>query len=178
MAKKEERKAVLERTYVIPLRRECVKAVRYKKTNKAVKFIREFLARHMRVEDDKIIMSKWLNEALWSRGIRNPLHKIMIKAVKFSTGEVEAELAKLPKKAQVAKAREEEEKRKAEVKRKEEEAKAEKEKAEKTPEEIEKERKAEELKEEERLLKKEHKEAEHELIKPKAEVHRRIALKK
>src|SRR3989339_763149 len=41
----------LERIYIIPLREKCRSVPRYKKTNKAVKTIKEFIARHMRVQN-------------------------------------------------------------------------------------------------------------------------------
>ncbi len=192
MAKKEEKKIVLERTYIIPLRKECKKVARYRKAEKAMKYIREFLARHMQVREEagkKIKLSKFLNEAVWFRGIKKPPAKIKVKAIKYSTGDVEAELAELPKKAQIAKAKEKAEQEKAEAKMKEQEAKREaEEKAkteEKTPEQLEQEKRAEELKKEERLLGREHKEikkekleVERELIKPKVQVQQRKALEK
>jgi large subunit ribosomal protein L31e len=192
MAKKEEKKIILERTYIIPLRRECKKVAGYRKAEKAIKHVREFLARHMQVREEpnkKIKLSKFLNEAVWFRGIKKPPAKIKVKAIKYSTGDVEAELAELPKKAQIAKAKEKAEQQKAEAKRKEQEAKEEaEEKAkteEKTKEQTEQEKKAEGLKKEERLLEKEHKEilkekmeVEHELIKPKVKMQPRMALEK
>ena len=45
---KSEPKPELEREYVIPLREKCRSVPRYKKTNKAVKTIKEFLVRHMK----------------------------------------------------------------------------------------------------------------------------------
>lgn len=98
-----------ERTYVIPLREKCRPVPRYKKTNKAVKTIKEFLVRHMKIRDRdlrKIKLDSYLNEFLWSRGIRNPPHKVKVKAVQ--DGEiVKVELVELPKKLQDKKAREE-----------------------------------------------------------------------
>lgn len=183
MAKKEERKAVLERTYIIPLRKACGRVARYRRAKKAMKHIREFLARHMQVREEpqkKIKLSKFLNEAIWFRGIKKPPAKIKVKAIKYSDGNVEAELVELPKKAQIAKTKEEKEKGEAKAKA---EDTGKKEKT--AEEETEQEKKAEELKKEERLLEKEHKEirketmeVEHELIKPKVKVQPRMALQK
>jgi len=75
----------IEREYVIPLRRRFLHVPSYKKTPKAVKTIKEFLVRHMKIYDrdlKKIKIDKYLNEALWSRGIKNPPHKIKVKAIK------------------------------------------------------------------------------------------------
>ena len=86
MAKKPEPKTEkLERNYVIPLREKCRKVPRYKKTNKAIKTIKEFLVKHMKVRDrdlKKIKINKYLNEMIWFRGIRNPPHKIKVRAIK------------------------------------------------------------------------------------------------
>lgn len=188
MAKKEEKKIVLERAYIIPLRRECKKVARYRKAEKAMKCIREFIARHMQVREDagkKIKISKFINQAVWFRGIKKPPAKIKIKAVKFSTGIVEVELAELPKRAQIAKIKEEKEKEETSKREEEREKARAAEEAQKSKEQLEEEKRAEELKKEERLLEKEHKEirkenfeAERELIKPKVQVQQRKALEK
>jgi large subunit ribosomal protein L31e len=99
----------IEREYVIPFREKVRVVPRYKKTNKAVKTVKEFLARHMKVYDrdlDKIKIDKYLNEALWNRGIRKPPHKIKVKAVK-ENGIVRVELAEMPVKLKFKKVREE-----------------------------------------------------------------------
>lgn len=86
MTKKQEKKSEkIEREYIIPLRRKFKKAVKYKKTPRAVKAIKEFLVQHMQIRDrdlNKIKIDIYLNEFLWKRGIRNPVHKIKIRAVK------------------------------------------------------------------------------------------------
>ncbi|MEN7982401.1 MAG: 50S ribosomal protein L31e [Nanoarchaeota archaeon] len=83
--KKETKKEKIEREYIIPLREKCRPVPRYKKTNKAVKSVKEFLARHMKIRDrdlNKIKLDIHLNEFLWARGIKNPPHKVKVKAVK------------------------------------------------------------------------------------------------
>lgn len=75
----------IEREYIIPLRHRWQIVPRYQRTNKAVKTVKEFLVRHMKIRDrdlDKIKLDKHLNELLWSRGIKNPLSKVKVKAVK------------------------------------------------------------------------------------------------
>lgn len=75
----------LEREYTIPLRAKFRSVPRYKKSNKAVKSVKEFLAKHMKVENrdlNKIKLDLFVNEAIWARGIRNPIHKIKVKAIK------------------------------------------------------------------------------------------------
>ena len=178
MAKKQEKTVVLERNYIIPLRRAWQNVPRYKRANKAVKTVREFLARHMKVRDDikSVKLSKFLNQAVWKRSIKKPPAKIEVKAIKYSTGEVEAELAKLGKKEEILKSREKSEQEKAQAKKQEQAKQAEaKQETEKKAEE---ENRAEQLKEEERLLQKEKRDVERELIKPKVTVQQRKALEK
>lgn len=92
MAKKQESnvKIVLERNYNVPLRKEYLKAPRYKRTNRAVKALRSFLIRHMKSEDIKI--GKHLNQIMWKNGIKNPPHTVSITAIKDDKGVVRAEL--------------------------------------------------------------------------------------
>lgn len=104
---KEAKKEMLEREYVIPLREKCRPVPRYKKTNKAVKSIKEFIVKHMRVYDrdlNKVKVDKYVNEFLWARGIRNPPHEIKVKAIK--QGEiVRVELVNYPDKLKFKKLR-------------------------------------------------------------------------
>ncbi len=44
----------MERTYIIPLRKEWLKVPIYKRTKKAVKATKEFLQKHMKVETVKL----------------------------------------------------------------------------------------------------------------------------
>lgn len=99
----------LEREYIIPLRKRWQIVPRYKRTNKAVKTIKEFLVRHMKIRDkdlDKIKIDKRLNELIWNRGIRNPPSKIKVKAIKEGDI-VRVEASELPNKIKFKKEREE-----------------------------------------------------------------------
>lgn len=83
LKKSEEEK--IEKEYTIPLRKKIRVVPRYKKTNKAVKSIKEFVVRHMKIRDrdlNKVKLDKFLNETLWSRGIKNPPTKIKVKVIK------------------------------------------------------------------------------------------------
>jgi len=140
----------LERTYIIPLRTEWLKAPMHKRAKKAVRAIREFLAKHMKAEMKDIKIGKWLNNAIWKRGIKKPMAKVQVKAVK-EAGIVRAELAELPEFAkkieEKLRAREEKSKKetKKEEKAKEEEKKVEEAAKEEIKESVEeKEKKAEE----------------------------------
>lgn len=198
MARKEEKKIVLEREYTVPLRKEWLKVPKYKRAKKAIKAIKQFIAKHMKIYDrnlDNIKIDKWLNEAIWSRGIKNPPHKIRVKAKKDSENLISVEFIGMPKKFKEdeknIKKRQEIEKKKQEkreekAKEKEKEKKKE-EKPEKKPEEKEKtemseeeEKKKEEKKKKEKILHKEIQKVEHDITKvtkQKQEI-RRMALEK
>ena len=99
MAEEKEIKPELEREYTINLRRDILKVPVYRKTKKAVKAIKVFLAKHMKVENRdtrKVKINKYLNQEMWFRGIENPPNKIKVKAKKIN-GIVYAELADIPK---------------------------------------------------------------------------------
>jgi large subunit ribosomal protein L31e len=119
----------IEREYIIPLRRRWKIVPRYQRTNKAVKTVKEFLARHMKIRDkdlNKIKLDRYLNEILWHRGIKNPPAKIKVLAVK--EGEiVKVTALEMPQSIKFKKLREEKTETKAkEVAKKRKEEKAEK----------------------------------------------------
>ena len=149
------------RKYIIPLRREFQKAPRYKRTKKAVVAVRDFLKKHMKVEDVRI--GKHLNLALWSRGAKNPPHKVEVEAQLVEDKKlgryVEAELVGAPKQEKLsAKKKKIAERLKDKLTRKESaEAKAEKEPS---SENIEAQAKAEAKKSKETAMAKKEEEAE------------------
>lgn len=116
-----------EREFIISLRRKFRKTARYRRAPKAIRAIKEFLARHMKIYDrdlKKIKIDKYLNEFVWTRGIRNPPAKIKIKAI-VDGNFIRAGLAELSEKLRFKKDKlEKREKMAAEVtpKRKESEA--------------------------------------------------------
>ncbi len=151
MAKEKEPKIVLEREYIIPLRSEWLKVPEYKRANKAVKAIRQFMIRHMKVYDrdlDKIKIDGTLNNEIRFRGMRKPPIKIEVKAKKYDNGIVRVELAEIPPAI----------KYKIERERKQKEA-ATKEKQKKKPEKKEEEKKEKEETKEKEEEKKEKKES-------------------
>ena len=106
----------IEREYTIPLRRQVDKVPRYKKANKAIRTIKEFLVKHMNIRDGdlkKVKIDKFLNEEIWFRGIRKPPQKIKVKAVK-ENGIVKVELFDYKDKLKFKKAREDKREAKAE----------------------------------------------------------------
>lgn len=91
-------KIELQREYIVPMRRGFLKVPNYRKAKKAVLVLKEFIAKHMKVEDRdvrKVKLDMYLNEEIWHRGIKNPLHKIKVKAKKID-GIVYVELAEIP----------------------------------------------------------------------------------
>lgn len=119
-----EPKIVLEREYIVPLRRGWLKVPEYKRASKAVKTLKEFIARHMKVYDRdlrKIKVDILLNNEIRFRGMRKPLAFVNVKAKKFEDGIVRVELAKIPDKLKFKKSRDE--KKAIEIKNKVEEKK-------------------------------------------------------
>ncbi len=82
----------IERVMVVPLRKAKM-APRTRRTNRAVKEVRIFIARHMKTAEDKVWIDASVNERLWKNGIRNPPSRITVKAVKYDDGLVEVSLA-------------------------------------------------------------------------------------
>jgi large subunit ribosomal protein L31e len=100
MAEKQKTKPTekLEREYVIPLRTYWKRVPRYKRANRAIKGIKEFLVQHMKMRDrdlNKVKLDKFLNEQIWVRGIKKPPVKIKVKAIK-QDNIVRVELADMP----------------------------------------------------------------------------------
>ncbi|RUM32998.1 MAG: 50S ribosomal protein L31e [Archaeoglobus sp.] len=84
---------LVERVYTIRLKHKMKKYPRWLRSKKAVKYVRNFLARHLKAEKDKVKIDSSINEKIWERGAQNPPSKIRIRVVKFDDGVVEAELA-------------------------------------------------------------------------------------
>ena len=101
MAKKDTApKMEYEREYIVPLRKGWLKVPPYKRGNKAVKTLKEFIARHMKVYDRdlrKINVEVDLNNEIRFRGMTKPPAKIKVKAKKFDNDTVSVELVDLPK---------------------------------------------------------------------------------
>jgi large subunit ribosomal protein L31e len=86
--------AELLRTYVINLRREWIKAPRYKKTPKAVRGIVTFCTRHMKSDDIRIMPE--VNLFLWEHGKKNPPTKVQVDCKKDDKGVCLVQLHGLP----------------------------------------------------------------------------------
>ena len=83
----------IERIYIIPLKRKGFKSSVAAPT--AVKQVKHYLRRHMKVDDKDIWIDDSLNTAIWSHGKYRVDSKIRVRAVKFEDGVVEAYLPEL-----------------------------------------------------------------------------------
>ncbi|MFC7008911.1 50S ribosomal protein L31e [Halalkalicoccus salilacus] len=84
-----------ERVITVPLRDAKAQAG-HERADKAMKIVREHLAKHFSVEEDAVRLDSSINEAVWERGRSKPPRKLRIRAARFTEeGEaiVEAELA-------------------------------------------------------------------------------------
>ena len=68
----------MERIYTIPLR-EVFNAPRPRRANKAVRLIREYVAKHTKANEVKLDAS--LNEAVWEHSREKPPRKVKVKVV-------------------------------------------------------------------------------------------------
>jgi large subunit ribosomal protein L31e len=100
---KEEEEIVEERIYTIPLQKALIRPPK-KRAPRAMHMIREFITKHMklemRVEEEeekeelpKLVLSKEVNEKVWSKGIEKPPRKIRVRAAKDKDGNVTVYLA-------------------------------------------------------------------------------------
>ncbi len=112
--------AKIERSYIVPLRKEWIKAPSYARSKKAVKALRAFIARHMKVDADNVKISMKVNHAIWKNGLKRPPAKIEVKVIK----ENNIVRVYLPEETEKAKANE---KKQAKEKKKQEKEKTEKE---------------------------------------------------
>ncbi len=78
-------KPEIERYYTINLRRTR-EVSRTKRAPYAIRLIRKFVARHLRVEPSQVRIHNEVNEYIWSRSIEKPPRKIKVKVVKYKDG--------------------------------------------------------------------------------------------
>lgn len=69
-----------ERIYTIPLRKQFMKAPRTKRAKRAVKAIKDYVKKHMKVET--VLIGKSLNEKIWERGIQKPPPRVSVMCIK------------------------------------------------------------------------------------------------
>jgi large subunit ribosomal protein L31e len=88
----EEGKVEVERDYVINLSRVKVRS-RTRRAPYAIRLIRLFAARHMRVDAEKVRVGDDVNREVWSRGIEKPPRRVSVRITKYSSGIVRVRLA-------------------------------------------------------------------------------------
>ncbi|MEW5936862.1 MAG: 50S ribosomal protein L31e [Candidatus Thermoplasmatota archaeon] len=89
----EEEEGMERRTLVVPLR--DVKSVpRTKRAQIAIKVLKRHVARHMKAEEDAVLIWHTVNEKIWARGRERPPARIRVEVVKFEDGMVEVSLPK------------------------------------------------------------------------------------
>lgn len=76
-----------EQVFTISLS-DAKKAKRRKRSAKAVKIVKEYLKKHLKVKEVKIDDS--LNREIWNRGIERPPAQIRVRAIKLSDETAEA----------------------------------------------------------------------------------------
>jgi large subunit ribosomal protein L31e len=101
---KVEEEIVEERFYTIPLGKAWLMPPN-KRASKAIRIIRDFIKRHMKLEarreggleeeeePKRLVISNEVNEKVWRRGIEKPPRKIRIRAAKDKDGNVTVYLA-------------------------------------------------------------------------------------
>lgn len=78
----------MERIYTIPLR-DVKRVPKTKRSPKAMKYIREFIEKHMKTDD--VIIDQAVNEKIWERGREKIPSRIKVKATE-EDGTVEVTL--------------------------------------------------------------------------------------
>ncbi|MCX8171418.1 MAG: 50S ribosomal protein L31e [Candidatus Bathyarchaeota archaeon] len=90
--KERETEIVEERIYTVPLSRTWISPVT-RRAPRAVRLLKVFVKRHMKVDDDSIIISNDVNEKIWDRGIEKPPRRIRVRVTKDIDGFVTVHLA-------------------------------------------------------------------------------------
>jgi len=80
-----------EHIYTIVLRKAW-SLPRPKRSPYALREIRNYVARHKKVNPENVWIDPPVNESIWERGIERPLRRIRVRAVKFEDDLVEVTL--------------------------------------------------------------------------------------
>jgi large subunit ribosomal protein L31e len=106
----------LERIYVVPLK--FTKRPGSRRAQLAIQRVKQFLSRHMKVEEEKVWIANSLNQAIWTKGKYKTPSKLRIRAIRFSDGQVEASLPGEPTHSYREEIKEKKEGKKAPAKKK------------------------------------------------------------
>jgi len=93
-----EEEIVEERIYTIPLSRAWISPPK-RRAPRAIRLVKSFIMKHMKIktapteEAERLVISKEVNEKIWSCGIKNPPRNIRVRAAKDKEGTVTLHLA-------------------------------------------------------------------------------------
>jgi len=90
--KEEEEDIVEERIYTVPLSKAWI-SPRTRHSPRAIRILKSFVMRHMKIDDESIKITNEVNEKIWDRGIQKPPRKIKVRLTKDSEGIVTVHLA-------------------------------------------------------------------------------------
>jgi large subunit ribosomal protein L31e len=90
--KEEEEDIVEERIYTVPLSKAWI-SPRTRHSPRAIRILKSFVMRHMKIDDESIKITNEVNEKIWDRGIQKPPRKIKVRITKDSEGIVTVHLA-------------------------------------------------------------------------------------
>jgi large subunit ribosomal protein L31e len=77
----------METIYTIPLGKVYETKPCYRRSSKAVAFVKSYISKHKKVEEDSVIIDKSINESIWQRGAKKPPRKLQIKVSEETIGE-------------------------------------------------------------------------------------------
>ena len=98
----------MERAYTIPFRVVYNRAARKERAKRAMKYVREFIARHMKSDPERVKIHTSVNMVVWQRGAEKPPRKLRVVAIKEDeniwvyTQEERVNMGETPKKKQAA----------------------------------------------------------------------------
>ena len=93
LKKKEEKEDIVEeRIYTVPLSKAWI-SPRTRHSPRAIRILKSFVIKHMKIDDDFIKITNEVNEKIWDRGIQKPPRKIKVRVTKDSEGIVTVHLA-------------------------------------------------------------------------------------
>ena len=81
---------MLERVYTIPIRKYLTDSPKWRKSEKAMFIVEDFLKKHMK--SDKIKVDKSVTEKIWERGGQKPPSKLRVVATKDDEGLITVKL--------------------------------------------------------------------------------------
>jgi large subunit ribosomal protein L31e len=110
---------MISRFYTVPLKKGW-RSKKSRRAERAVKFLRSFIARHMKAEEEKVKIDEKVNQLIWSRSMNNPPRKIRVLAQKLDDGTVIVSLPEEGKKREEVAKEEKKTTRKRKTKKEEE----------------------------------------------------------